>query len=331
MKKLYVANKIKLFRTVTEHSYYFVRENTNKRFKAITVDGVRYQLNLEDGDLRYYKKKELLLSERRSVDRSYSMLRELLEMNDFDWFVTLTFDNLRIERNDNDAVYGAYKTFIRMLSRKYPALKYISVPERHESGALHFHLLVSGASPKELGFVDSGKVCCSWSPKNKVASRAYFENTKEGRELTPTDGLPIYNVTKFCYGFSTATRIASRERCNWYVQKYLDKAFGSTEIFKKRFFYSSNLVRMSSVTVAAWEFSGTSPIDCIKNSLEERLSEGRVYVNSEYNYAKAILSRDSFEEYNRCVFVPALENVDEIYGEDLPFDEEYIYGEYQKD
>lgn len=330
VKKLYVSNKIKLFRTVTEHSYFFTCKGREKRFKPITVDDIRYKFDMETGESRLYKKTELLASERRSVDRSYLMLRELLDMNDFDWFVTLTFDNLRLDRNDNEEVYLAYKTFIRMLSRKYPALRYISVPEKHESGALHFHLLMSGLTPKQLGFVDSGKVCCSWSPKNKVASKEYFERTKGNRELTPTDGLPIYNVTKFCYGFSTATRIASRERCNWYVQKYLDKAFGSTDLFKKRFFYSSNLVRKSSVNVRTWEYGGVAPLEMMKGSIEELLADGKVYVNREYNYAKAILSRADFELYTYCEFVSAEELDNEtIYGEEMPFEEEYEYGKHQ--
>ena len=60
--------------------------------------------------------------------------------------------------------------------------------------------------------------------------------------MTDTDGLAIYNVTTFPYGFTTVTRIASRERCNSYVKKYINKDIGkSTEIFKKRFFYSRNL------------------------------------------------------------------------------------------
>ena len=77
--------------------------------------------------------------------------------------------------------------------------------------------------------------------KNKIASKEFFERTKHLHELTETDGLPVYNITTFPYGYTTVTRIASRERCNSYVKKYVEKALGSTEIFKKRFYYSSNL------------------------------------------------------------------------------------------
>ena len=108
--------------------------------------------------------------------------------------------------------------------------------------ALKVYAKWRGMTPKQLGLVNSGKVCCSWATlKNKIASREFFERTKHEHELTETDGLTIYNITTFPYGYTTVTRIASRERCNSYVKKYVEKALGSTEIFKKRFYYSSNL------------------------------------------------------------------------------------------
>lgn len=150
----------------------------------------------------------------------------------------------KIDRTNDEAVFNCYKKYIKNLIRQYPNFKYICVPERHEDGCFHFHLLTAGITAKQMGLVNSGKVCCSWATKkNGIASKEYFEKTKEDHldDLKETDGEPIYNVTNFIYGYTTVSRIVSRERCNSYVKKYVEKAFGCTDTFKKRFYYSKNL------------------------------------------------------------------------------------------
>ena len=222
---------------------YFSPNLANDRhFAPIEIDGYRYKLNLDTGDILPYTYAECLTSTSSSIRRTKVLLHELLSMNDFDWFVTFTFDPERVNKYDDEAVYAAFFKYMDYITRKFPRLGYIAVPERHEDGSLHFHMLLNGISAQELGLVNSGKVCCHWATrKNNICSLEYFNRTKSQYLLKDTDGLPIYNVTNFIYGYTTVTRIVSRERCNSYVTKYLDKAFGSTTIFKKRFMYSKNL------------------------------------------------------------------------------------------
>lgn len=236
--------KERVYRTKTLSSLYFKsnKKQAEKTSCPIDIDGIRYKLDMETGDITNYTKKEVLNSMACSLRRTKILMNMLLEMNDFDWFGTLTFDRQKIDRTNDEAVFNAYKCFIRALKYAYPNLGYMCFPERHEDNCIHFHLLINGITPQQLGLENSGKVCCSWAYyKNKIASKEYFEQTKSEHELIDTDGLPVYNVTKFPYGYTTVTRIASRERCNSYVKKYVEKALGSTEIFKKRFYYSSNL------------------------------------------------------------------------------------------
>ena len=95
----------------------------------------------------------------------------LLEMNDFDWFATLTFDKEKIDRTNDELVYHAYKKYIDNTKQRFPSFRYLTVLERHEDGCIHFHLLIGGLTTKQLGLVNSGKVCCSWAYyKNKIAS-----------------------------------------------------------------------------------------------------------------------------------------------------------------
>lgn len=243
----YLFKKDRIYRDKTLTSLYFKsnKEQVEKKSRPYDRNGIRYKLDLETGEILTYTKREVLNSMACSLRRTKICMNMLLEMNDFDWFATLTFDKQKIDRTNDEAVYNAYKKYINNIKHQFPNFKYLTVLERHEDGCIHFHLLIAGLTPKQLGLVNSGKVCCSWAfYKDKICSKEYFEKTKHEHELTDTDGLAVYNVTTFPYGLTTVTRIASRERCNSYVKKYINKDIGkSTEIFKKRFFYSKNLNR----------------------------------------------------------------------------------------
>lgn len=240
----YLFQKDRIYRDKTLSSLYFKsgKQQVEKKSRPIDIDGIRYKLDMETGEIDTYTKREVLNSMGASLRRTKIAMNMLLEMNDFDWFATLTFDKEKIDRTNDLEVFNAYQKYINNLKHQFSSLGYMCFPERHEDNCIHFHLLINGVTPKQLGLVNSGKVCCSWAIlKNKIASKEFFERTKHEHELTETDGLPVYNITTFPYGYTTVTRIASRERCNSYVKKYVEKALGSTEIFKKRFYYSSNL------------------------------------------------------------------------------------------
>ena len=230
------------YRDETLISYYF-QSNSEiiKQCSPIDIDGERFRLNHKTGEIAEYTKNDILESFKASLRRTKISMNMLLTMNDFDWFWTLTFDKEKIDRTDDQQVFECYKKYINNLKKKYPNFQYMCFPERHEDGCIHFHLLTAGISTKQMGLVNSGKVCCHWSTKNGIASKEYFEKTKHLHEQKDTDGETIYNITTFAFGYTTVSRIVSRERCNSYVKKYVEKALGSTEIFKKRFYYSSNL------------------------------------------------------------------------------------------
>lgn len=239
--------KERRFRNNTFVSYYFrPNKQISKTCSPIDVNGERLQVNHLTGEVNNYKKKTIFENRDASIRRSKILLNMLLEMNDFDWFWTLTFDKDKINREDPVAVFHCYEKYINNLRHKYPLFAYICVPELHEKGCYHFHLLVKGLSVSDMGLTNSGKVCCSWSPKNGVASLDFYERTKHLYTLVAkeTDGQPIYNITTFAYGFTTASRIVSRAKCNSYIKKYIKKSFDSRaleENYRKRFFYGGNL------------------------------------------------------------------------------------------
>lgn len=263
----------RIYRQNTLISYYFQRNRKLvKKCSPIDINGERFRQNHETGEITNYTKKDILNSYQASLRRTIILMNELLAMNDFDWFWTLTFDSAKIDRTNAQAVFNCYKKYINNIKKQYPQFGYMTFPEQHEDGCFHFHLLTNGLTPKQMGLVNSGKVCCHWAKKkyNGIMSKEHFEKTKQFHELKETDGETIYNATSFAYGFTTVSRIVSRERCNSYVKKYVEKALGSTEVFKKRFYYSSNLNKPDTIKkLIKAEYNDIYDIEelkCIKNN-----------------------------------------------------------------
>jgi hypothetical protein len=235
--------KERTFKSDILASFYYKKTiPPKKRTKPVIVNDIRMKQNVLTGEVKLYERADYEKSISASLRRTRILINSLLEMNDFEWFCTLTFDNKIVDRKNEEAVYHCYKKYIDNLKHQFPNAKYITIPERHKDGCIHFHILMAGLTNNELGLADSNKVNCHWAVRsNGICSKSYFDKTKDKYELNETDGLTIYNITNFQYGLTTATKIISRERCNSYIKKYLDKALGCTGIFKKRFFYSKNL------------------------------------------------------------------------------------------
>ena len=87
------------------------------------------------------------------------------------------------------------------------------IPEQHKSGRWHFHALISG----------------------------YTSTLKDSHHKTDA-GRPIYNITSFRSGFTTAVPIDNRDAVAHYVTKYITKDMVK-DYNQRRYFASRNLVR----------------------------------------------------------------------------------------
>lgn len=328
--------KERIYRNETLMSYYFQpNRKIEKKCRPVDIHGERKKL-YNDGVIENYKKKDIVNSYNVSVRRTKILLNMLLEMNDFDWFCTLTFDKDKIDRRNDKAVFECYKKYINNLSHKFLSLRYICVPERHEAkededcGCIHFHLLIGGVPAKDLGLVNSGKVCCSWAKKKNrlgyetggVCSKAYFEKTKHLHELKETDGETIFNITSFAYGLTTASRIVSPERCKTYVAKYIRKDIGaSTEEFKKRFYYSRNLNVPEVVKkLVGAEFD--EPVDLklehvvgVDDSPYIDFAKGRPYI-SDYNVLQLKIDNEIKNMLDKGL-IPTEENINQVFNNQM--------------
>ncbi|MDD6811678.1 MAG: hypothetical protein PUD93_07435 [Lachnospiraceae bacterium] len=95
-------------------------------------------------------------------------------------------------------------------------MKYLIVPELHcDKEHYHFHGLLSG--------VDNLRFCFS----------GHFDK----------GGKPIYNITDWTYGFTTATQVQDTQRVSSYITKYITKDTEQRLKNKKRYLCSRNIDR----------------------------------------------------------------------------------------
>lgn len=208
-----------------------------------SADGYLKRLDLETGEICLYTREMIKKSKYCSINRSKIKLMTLLEMNTFDWFITLTFSPEIVDRMNDEEIYNEYRNFTRRLRYADEDVTYLTVVERHKSGGIHYHILVGNIHYNKLKLTYSGKVCCSWAKNGVIDELRYLKQSKEpNRQLKQTDGIPVFNVGLYYSGYSTATVIQDKARTNYYVMKYIKKALDSSVAYnKRRFYYSKNL------------------------------------------------------------------------------------------
>lgn len=148
-----------------------------------------------------------------SVIRTKKTIYDYSRSNSWDWFVTFTFDKEKVtSRYDREELSKKVREWLHNQRKRYaPDLKYIIVHEYHKDGASHFHGL----------FANCGSM--------------KFEYWKT------IDGLAIYNITGFRYGFTTASRVQDSGRSSSYILKYITKELCENVKGKNRYFASNNL------------------------------------------------------------------------------------------
>lgn len=137
-----------------------------------------------------------------NVRRTRQKIRRFVNSNtDMQKFMTLTFGSSVKSLTEANPVFH---NFIKRLSRLYPDLKYLCVPEfQPTSGRVHYHLLTN------LPFIENSFLTSLWGQ-----------------------------------GFTFIRKIDSVSNLGAYICKYLGKAnFDSRYFGKRKFFYSFNLLR----------------------------------------------------------------------------------------
>ena len=149
-----------------------------------------------------------------SRNRAKNMIYDYARSNDFDYFVTLTFNPDVVDSFDYTECGKHLSDWLANVRRRYaPDLKYLFVPELHKSGRYHFHGLIGNIG--SLRLEDSGHYTI--------------------------DGNTIYNLGNYKLGFTTATRITDKYRTATYIGKYITKELSGHIKGKKHYWVSRNL------------------------------------------------------------------------------------------
>ncbi len=159
----------------------------------------------------------------RSARRARQTLYDICRCNDFLFFVTLTFDGNKIDRMNDSATKRKYSQWANDVKKQFPNMFYVTVPEYHKKGGLHFHILIGGITLEEL--------------------KATPALNKRGKQIHKK-GKAIWNIGAWKKGFSTLSIIGNGEATKHYICKYITKQHADDRFFNKRRYYvSRNITR----------------------------------------------------------------------------------------
>lgn len=146
--------------------------------------------------------------------RAKSKVFEYAMCNDFDYFLTLTLDSTKYDRNNLNQYIKDLGQLIRNYRRKYQVnIQYILIPEQHKNGAWHMHGLIKGIPGEHLS----------------VNSNGYMD----------------WKIYSDKFGYLSIQPVKSKEAVAKYITKYivktLDVGGGVTEKNKKLYYASRGL------------------------------------------------------------------------------------------
>ena len=159
---------------------------------------------------------ELQLEKNRALWKIKTKIKDYILCNDFDYFWTLTFDS---DRYNYTVAFEKMGKWLEKMRKKYGKFNYIMIPELHKDGAIHFHGVTGGLNAVVR---DSGV-------KHK--------------------GVKVYNCTDWQHGFTTLTRVRSKEKTATYVTKYVTKEMQNSIVGKgKKKYWCSRGLRLPAVS-----------------------------------------------------------------------------------
>lgn len=149
-----------------------------------------------------------------SANRSKNKVYEYARANDWEYFVTLTFDPKKIDSTDYDLVTRKVSQWLKDMRKEYaPDLKYMMVPELHSDGKkYHFHALMSNIGDMKL-------------VKSNVQRPSGI----------------VYNFKSYKLGFTDVEEIRDSNKSSNYLSKYITKELCMKTPNKKRYWNSKNL------------------------------------------------------------------------------------------
>lgn len=138
---------------------------------------------------------------KRSVRRTKRNIFDICATNEFEIFVTHTFDS---DRHNDQIVIKRMMNWFKNEKKRRGKFEHITVPERHKSGAIHFHSLFKGYK---------GELLPAISPHT---GKLIYQKSRQ-----------VFNLKSYKSGFTTAVKIddgiAGQTAVSNYLVKYITK------------------------------------------------------------------------------------------------------------
>lgn len=188
-----------------------------KRYEYVNES---YKYDKLDREFKHWQPEDIKRIQRNynaSLHRAVKNIKALSDLNKFDYFVTITFNQEYVNRKSAEEVHHHFKLIVKRLAYHFDGLEYLATPEFHFDEAIHYHCFMTfGKTPK----------------------LHYKGLTKKGQ--------PIYTISKNdrfknddC--FITIEKI-EKEQPVWYLIKYMTKSQGKP--LHRRFMCSRGLKRV---------------------------------------------------------------------------------------
>lgn len=182
------------------------------------LGSVHHRVEVDDAPLTPDERQAYINRSRR---RAYKRVRDIMDCNDFEYFMTFTLDGDKIDRTDYKGFIKKVSTYLDNRVRRY-GWRYCAVVEYHKrkedngEHALHMHACVSG---DRYNLSDSGTVIVQGH--KKPIKRAYARRLGYRDE----DMTTVFNVDDWTLGFSTAIHTyGKRLALSRYLTKYITKS-----------------------------------------------------------------------------------------------------------
>lgn len=192
--------------------------NENKKIKLVLMNNeIRTGPIIEDRTIerKHVQKNSVNDSKLEcNISRAKQSIFELSICNEWDYFMTLTLDSNKYNREDLEKYHNDLTQYIRNLRRKYKSnIQFLLVPELHKDGKTwHMHGLIKGIPLEKLEKFKLGD-----KMGKKIAERV-------------KKGCDVYNWPDYCnkFGFCDLEPIRNPEAISKYITKYINKSLNDT-------------------------------------------------------------------------------------------------------
>lgn len=195
-------------------------ENDDKSKREVSVPKEKSAINIE-----------------RAMKRAKERIFDLAYINDFKYFVTITFDIQKVNSSNAKEVISKLRVWLSNQKQRFN-MEYILVPEYHKVGdRIHCHLLIT-EYPMSL---------LKHAQKHGKGGKLKYNKDGSPVLMYTSKGQPIYNMLSWQYGYSTCIPIykavnESNIKLAHYITKYMTKDVH--KIFGKFFWSSKGLKRV---------------------------------------------------------------------------------------